>query len=357
MKELNHSQRILYTQALQDPSQLSEENLLQLIVRYPYSQPLIFAYERRKMQFGESSLNKSLALLYAPSATWLWTFVNQHILIEQQIAIPTIVDAVLPAEDDEEEASIETVTGGVLESLSIVVETPQEDEQEQQAEVEVPIVRLEKDELDLLVSQGSVMADYLIYEHKSQVALQEVSSEKEEQEDVSLYNDDLMPYSFRWWLQKTRLEHAATYQPFTSAAIFKTNAKGIDFGKLDDTILDQQIKVNVIHFQDPEAKLSDQVKNRPIQAASPKKTDTIIERFIREEPIIQAPSAENLNNENMARQSAEDNYVLVTETLANIYKDQGLQQKAIEVFEKLILKYPKKKSYFASQIQELEKNL
>src|SRR5690606_41627955 len=37
-----------------------------------------------------------------------------------------------------------------------------------------------------------------------------------EEENVSLYNDELMPYSFRWWLHKPRLEHADTYQPFAS---------------------------------------------------------------------------------------------------------------------------------------------
>jgi hypothetical protein len=39
-----------------------------------------------------------------------------------------------------------------------------------------------------------------------------------------------------------------------------------------------------------------------------------------------------------------------------VYIDQGLHLIAIEVFKKLILKYPEKKSYFATRIEELEKN-
>ncbi len=41
-----------------------------------------------------------------------------------------------------------------------------------------------------------------------------------------------------------------------------------------------------------------------------------------------------------------------TETLARIYFDQQLYDKAIEVYEKLILLYPEKNTYFASLIEE-----
>src|SRR6185503_7184884 len=32
--------------------------------------------------------------------------------------------------------------------------------------------------------------------------------------NLSKYNDEKMPYSFMWWLDKTRKEHAGVYQPF-----------------------------------------------------------------------------------------------------------------------------------------------
>ena len=46
---------------------------------------------------------------------------------------------------------------------------------------------------------------------------------------------------------------------------------------------------------------------------------------------------------------------LVTENLANILIKQGKEEKAIELFGKLILKNPQKKAYFASQIEKLKK--
>lgn len=349
MKELNNSQHTLYLQALQNPSKLSEEDLLQLIVRYPFSQPLIFAYEKRQVQSNSFSPNKSLALLYAPSASWLWTFVNAASVEEEAyIEAPEIAEDFVSVDVTESSDEINSEENSIH---SFVFDQNVTEEE----------IVVEKDELDLLVNQGSVLADYFIFDEKTEnhaAGIEQVKDKtKEEPENVSLYNDDLLPYSFRWWLHKTRSEHADTYQPFSTGIMPKVTKEPFDFRKLDETVLDQQIKQNIIHFQDPEAKLSEQVKSRPVEPVLPKKTDTIIERFIREEPIIQAPSAENLNNENMARQSAEDNYVFVTETLANIYVNQGLSQKAIAVFEKLILKYPEKKSYFANRIQKLEKNL
>ena len=56
-----------------------------------------------------------------------------------------------------------------------------------------------------------------------------------------------------------------------------------------------------------------------------------------------------------AKKSLSENDDFITETLAKIYKEQGHFDKAIDAFEKLILKFPEKNTLFASQISEIKK--
>ncbi len=59
----------------------------------------------------------------------------------------------------------------------------------------------------------------------------------------------------------------------------------------------------------------------------------------------------------MAKLSVQEDDDLVTETLASIYADQGNFEKAIKAFEKLQLKYPEKRVYFAGRIKEIQNQL
>jgi len=182
------------------------------------------------------------------------------------------------------------------------------------------------------------------------------STEEGENSSPSRYMDDWMPYSYVWWLQKTRMEYAGTYQPYASRSFEGSTAQSNKTGTLP-SLLDQQIREHIFHLQDPEQKLSEQFdgKAKPFQV--PRKENEIIEKFIKEEPQIKPPTAEKINMENKARKSAEDNSGFVSETLAQIYTEQGLHHKAIDTYKKLSLKYPEKSLYFAKLIEELNQKL
>lgn len=87
-----------------------------------------------------------------------------------------------------------------------------------------------------------------------------------------------------------------------------------------------------------------------------KQTQDLIDKFIQEDPRIKPEKTAFYSPTNMARLSVTDDGI-VSETLAVIHVDQGNFQEAINTYEKLILKNPKKRSYFAAQIKILKQKL
>src|SRR3546814_202141 len=74
-------------------------------------------------------------------------------------------------------------------------------------------------------------------------------------EKVSLYNDDHLPYSFLWWLNKTRMEHAGTYRPYApdgEPAVYPPDRLAAPDA---EQVLDHQTRAKIFHLQSPEQKL------------------------------------------------------------------------------------------------------
>jgi tetratricopeptide (TPR) repeat protein len=77
----------------------------------------------------------------------------------------------------------------------------------------------------------------------------------------------------------------------------------------------------------------------------------LIDSFLKTNPkIIPSDSKYEVD----LSESLQENPDVATETLADIYAMQGHKDKAIEIYEHLILKYPEKHIYFAAQIDRLK---
>ena len=81
----------------------------------------------------------------------------------------------------------------------------------------------------------------------------------------------------------------------------------------------------------------------------------LIDQFILTNPRI-TPAREKTDTplEDISQPYVEDTGGLVTETLARIYVTQGYYSRAIDIYERLSLKYPEKSSYFATQIEKVK---
>jgi hypothetical protein len=89
--------------------------------------------------------------------------------------------------------------------------------------------------------------------------------------------------------------------------------------------------------------------------AAPVKKESLIDRFIQEEPQITRGRAVEYSSGNLAKESLEENFNLVTETMAKLYIKQGKIDKARKAYRKLMELFPEKSIYFANQLKNLNK--
>jgi hypothetical protein len=82
----------------------------------------------------------------------------------------------------------------------------------------------------------------------------------------------------------------------------------------------------------------------------------LIDHFIKVQPtILGAKDKQNAPEDLTSIKTGDFNDSIISETLVEILLKQGKKEKAVEVLKKLIWKFPQKKAYFASQIEELKK--
>ncbi|GAB5416271.1 MAG: hypothetical protein Crog4KO_11450 [Crocinitomicaceae bacterium] len=89
----------------------------------------------------------------------------------------------------------------------------------------------------------------------------------------------------------------------------------------------------------------------------------VVEDFSAFDPLesmsgdVEKPKQEFFSPTKKAKESLNESQLPVSETLAKVYAVQGNYPKAIAAYKELILAFPEKKSFFADQIEDLQKKL
>ncbi|MEO8796085.1 MAG: hypothetical protein ABI390_11500 [Daejeonella sp.] len=372
-----------FSKYISDPASVQDsgkENIENLLSDFPYCQLLHAFRAKISKDTNENDFNDLLAKasVYSPDRKILYSIINKPEFFK------AVIEPMSPDELDIEisqSSSHPHVDETEIEYTEIIEETTEpihseeavlvsenietDDHIETSAEASPQKNQIDPEEKILLENIAS--ADFFAFEKKlsdhtnktektetDTLPADEISEvTTEERKEVSRYDDDQMPYSFLWWLHKTRKEHADTYQPYIKLKFDNSQTPQ----KENNAALDQQIKENIFHLQSPLDNIQKPIQKKTVHFELRRKEEAIIEKFIREEPQIKPPAPDKLDNENKARRSSVYPNDLVSETLAAIYTEQMLFHKAIDTYNKLSLKFPEKSAYFADQIRLLEKKI
>jgi tetratricopeptide (TPR) repeat protein len=184
--------------------------------------------------------------------------------------------------------------------------------------------------------------------------LNQISAPDNEQKvnEVSAFSDISQQHSFIEWLKL--------------ASQIKDNSVSKTILNKDESVVNSDLTfLNVDTNPAQIIKTNDVISNNITSASQQEQLTTdkksnieqfesVLDKFIRENPRISRPKSEFYKPSNMAKQSVQENDELATETLAKVYLSQGHYKKAIRVYEKLCLLYPNRIIYFADLIQKIK---
>ncbi len=305
---------------IKNPSQLNEMHLTQInamIELFPYCSTFHLLRAKALKNIDSYQYDKALkwAAIYTPDRKALYKLINQ-----------TGNDYVKP--EEKSETLIEVVVEENIPEPLIEINNITSD------------VSVEEDVVEELINEEVIEASNII---------EEPTSEEK-------------PLSFTEWL-KSRNVNFNNAESFGGTSILGeiSNSKKpiirLDTSEEIKPLIQDEIGELIVSNVFNEGyliKADEKIKSENILGNS------LVEQFIKSDhPVVIKVNKDEipLNTENKAKKSADDAGVPVSETLAQIFVKQKLYSKAIAAYEKLSLKYPEKKIYFASLIEEIKKEI
>ncbi len=305
--------------------QLSE--LKELMDLYPYASSLVTLYLKSLANDQDLRLSSQLEK-YAyqiPNRTLLYDLLvtqttattqeihsrealNQEVLVEEeakatetpiiQMTLDSVSNVIAPS-FTEEIAELETLIAPVAS-----VEMREEGDEESPLNIpHQPVETREMDEVDTMIQSAVISSSYLQLAYPGaaeQVAAEEELRSNEEEAVIASQSSEnvksIEPKSFTDWLKMGEIFNGSVEEP-----------------------LPEEKKPSFYHFEKPKKEFFSPAKK--------------------------------------AKESVDENKMPVSETLAQVFALQGNINKAIHVYEQLILIFPEKKSFFATQIRNLKRKL
>ncbi len=304
--------------------QLSE--MKELMDLYPYASSLVTLYLKSLSNDHDLRLSSQLekyayqipnrALLYdllvrqttavtheihSQEAVSQEVFVEDEAIKPETPIIQLVVDSapeIVPPSLIEETEELETLIAPVA-----LVDTKEEGEEESPLNIpHQPVETREMDEVDTLIQSAVISSSYLQLAYPG--AAEQVAAEEElrsqEEEMAHLKSTKITasiePKSFTDWLKMGEILNGNEEEPLT-----------------------EEKKPSFYHFEKPKKEFFSPAKK--------------------------------------AKESVDEKKMPVSETLAQVFALQGNINKAIHVYEQLILIFPEKKSFFATQIRNLKRKL
>ncbi len=316
------------------------DSLKTLCETYPYSQVFPLLYLKTLAQTNDVRLDNELqkfAYRIADRTVLFELLQNKKAIVDEQIktSFPQVVVEEQPIEIEEVVEVHEIINDEIAVEITPIVE------EVISSEVELtPLIEVEEKEIPIALADETDNLPSLSDELLNSFIPLEIYSleveEKKNQEDVNATEKSLED-------EKQKLIAALSQKKTIS-----------DFSK--DEKVEQELSFT-----------SWLKKSSTVIPSEKPSTDKIVTQFIENKPKI-SPQKEKLfedrkdknelfNPTAKAKESLDESQLPVSETLAKIFAAQGNYPKAIYAYQQLMLIFPEKKVFFASQIEDLTKKI